>query len=141
MKARRPLSLQVMFLAGVPGIHWAYTPSLRKLYGGADIFEVYGAAEGSFASQLTLEPGLAPMYDFYVLEVEAGGKTKMLHELKAGQSGCLIASTPLAPRYRMGDVVLCLKDGVLFRVVGRKRVRTRVLMAAEKVARALSALF
>jgi len=66
---------------------------------------------------------VSSLYDLYLFEVETRNGVKMLHEMRRGEWGRLIISTPILPRYRIGDLVECMgKD--YFRVFGRDKPRT-----------------
>jgi hypothetical protein len=98
--------MRVIATTSVPGIHVKYRPALQALYGPVDIVEMYIATEGTFAQQRDDRRLLVPNYDLYVLEVETeDGQVKMLHEMRPGEYGSLIVSTPVLPRYRIGDLV------------------------------------
>lgn len=113
-------SLRVIAATSVPGIHTKYKPALRALYGPVDIVEMYIATEGTFAQQRDERRLLVPNYDLYVFEVIAsGGRVKMLHEMHPGEYGSLIVSTPVLPRYRIGDLVRAF-DPPYFRCIGRE---------------------
>jgi|WetSurMetagenome_2_1015567.scaffolds.fasta_scaffold130656_3 hypothetical protein len=42
-----------------------------------------------------------------------------LHEMRLGESGSLVVSTPILARYRIGDVIQCVKPPY-FRCIGRE---------------------
>ncbi len=44
----------------------------------------------------------------------------MLHDMRPGQMGSLIVSTPILPRYKIGDMLLALRPPY-FRCIGRDR--------------------
>jgi hypothetical protein len=112
--------MRVIAATSVPGIHTKYRPALRALYGPVEIVEMYIATEGAFAQQRDDRRLLVPNYDLYVLEVEApNGNVKMLHEMYPGEYGSLVVSTPVLPRYRIGDVVRMF-DPPYFRCIGRE---------------------
>jgi hypothetical protein len=112
--------MRVIAATSVPGIHTRYKPALRALYGPADIVEMYIATEGTFAQQQDDRELLVPNYDLYVLEAEVrADQVKMLHEMHPGEYGSLIVSTPVLPRYRIGDVVRAF-DPPYFRCIGRE---------------------
>jgi hypothetical protein len=67
-------------------------------------------------------PYWRPNYDLYMFEVKTGGGVKMLYEMKRGEWGRLIVSTPMLPRYMIGDLVECLGKNY-FRVFGRDKPR------------------
>lgn len=112
--------MRVIAATSVPGIHTRYAPALRALYGPVDIVEMYIATEGTFAQQRDERRLLVPNLDLYVLEVLGKGEeVKMLHEMQPGEYGSLIVSTPVLPRYRIGDVVRAF-DPPYFRCIGRE---------------------
>lgn len=112
-----------LFCTSVAKIQTNYAPYLRKLYGNADIVELYTATEGVLGQQLDGNPYISPNYDAYFFEVLTGGGVKMLHEMRAGEWGRLVFSGPLFPRYDMGDLVECAGKGY-FRVFGRAKFAT-----------------
>jgi hypothetical protein len=44
----------------------------------------------------------------------------MLHEMKPGEIGSLVVSTPVLPRYKIGDLIMAFKPPY-FRCIGRDR--------------------
>jgi len=118
--------MRVIAAASVPGIHTKYKPALHALYGPADVVEMYIATEGTFAQQRDERRLLVPNFDLYVFEVqERGGQVKMLHDMRPGEVGSLIVSTPVLPRYRIGDLVRAF-DPPYFRCIGRQGRWTRL---------------
>jgi hypothetical protein len=111
--------MRVIAAASVPGINTKYKPALRALYGSVDIVEMYIATEGTFAQQRDERCLLVPNFDLYVFEVEVRGEVKMLHEMRPGEYGSLIVSTPVFPRYRIGDLIRAF-DPPYFRCIGRQ---------------------
>jgi hypothetical protein len=112
--------MRAIAATSVPGIHTKYKPALRALYGSIDVVEMYIATEGTFAQQRDERCLLVPNYDLYVLEVLGeDGKVKMLHDMRPGEYGSLIVSTPVLPRYRIGDLVRAF-DPPYFRCLGRE---------------------
>ncbi len=111
---------QIMTLGSVPGINTRYVPSLHALYGKADIREIYGATEGIFGQQYDDRRGWVPNYDLFFFEVETRSGLKMLHEMNKGEMGSLVVSTPILPRYRIGDLILAVNPPY-FRCIGRQR--------------------
>ena len=123
---RQLWDMRVIAAASVPGISTRYKPALRALYGPVDVVEMYIATEGAFAQQRDERRLLVPNYDLYVFEVEvSGGQVKMLHEMRPGEVGSLIVSTPVLPRYRIGDLVRAF-DPPYFRCIGRQGRLTRL---------------
>jgi len=118
--------MRAVAATSVPGIHTKYAPALRALFGPVDIVEMYIATEGTFAQQRDERRLLVPNLDLYVFEVDLGdGRVKMLHEMKPGEVGSLIVSTPVLPRYRIGDLVRTF-DQPYFRCIGREGRTTRL---------------
>ncbi len=111
---------QVMTLGSVPGINTRYEPSLRALYGPVAIREIYGATEGMFGQQLDDQRAWAPNYDLFLFEVQTPGGMKMLHEMRPGEIGSLVVSTPVLARYKIGDTILAFRPPY-FRCIGRDR--------------------
>jgi len=112
--------MRAIAATSVPGIHTKYRPALRALYGPADIVEMYIATEGTLAQQRDDRRLLVPNFDLYLFEVVTrGGRVKMLHDLRPGEVGSLIVSTPVLPRYRIGDLVRAF-DPPYFRCIGRE---------------------
>jgi hypothetical protein len=111
--------VRVMTLGSVPGINTRYAPALRALYGPATIMEIYGATEGMFGQQRDDRRAWVPNYDLFFFEVATHRGTIMLNEMQAGDSGSLIVSTPILPRYRIGDMILAF-DSPYFRCIGRE---------------------
>jgi hypothetical protein len=118
--------MRAIAATSVPGIHTKYAPALRALYGPVDIVEMYIATEGTFAQQRDERRLLVPNLDLYFFEVDlGGGRVKMLHEMVPGEVGSLIVSTPVLPRYRIGDLVRAF-DPPYFRCIGREGRTTRL---------------
>ncbi len=110
---------QIMTLGSVPGINTNYQPALTALYGPAVIREIYGATEGMFGQQRDEQRAWVPNYDNFFFEVETRSGTKMLHEMRQGEMGSLVVSTPILPRYKIGDLILALRPPY-FRCIGRE---------------------
>jgi hypothetical protein len=111
---------QIMTLGSVPGINTRLEPALNALYGNPLIREIYGATEGMFGQQIDEKRAWVPNYDIFLLEVETRSGIKMLYEMKPGEMGSLIASTPVLPRYKIGDVILAVKPPY-YRCIGREK--------------------
>ena len=111
---------QIMTLGSVPGINTRYAPSLSALYGPVAIREIYGATEGMFGQQRDTKRAWVPNYDLFFFEVETRSGMKMLHEMRPGELGSLVVSTPVLPRYKIGDSILALRQPY-FRCIGRER--------------------
>jgi hypothetical protein len=108
----------IMTLGSVPGINTRYQPSLTALYGRMAIREIYGTTEGMFGQQLDEKRAWVPNYDMFFFEVETRSGIKMLHEMRSGEMGNLVVSTPILPRYDIGDRILCVRQPY-FRCIGR----------------------
>jgi hypothetical protein len=113
-------SPQVTTLGSVPGINTTYEAALTALYGSVVIREIYGATEGMFGQQRDERRAWVPNYDLFFFEVETRTDIKMLHEMRPGEMGDLIVSTPILPRYRIGDRILAFEPPY-FRCIGRER--------------------
>jgi hypothetical protein len=111
-------SVQIATLGSVPGINTVYVPTLRALYGPLVIREIYGATEGMFGQQRDECHAWVPNYDLYFLEVKTRSGIKMLHEMRSGESGSLVVSTPTLARYEIGDRILAFRPPY-FRCIGR----------------------
>ena len=111
--------VRIMTLGSVPGINTRYEPALKALYGPVVIREIYGATEGMFGQQMDDNRAWVPNYDLFLFEVQTRNGIKMLHELKPGETGSLIVSTPILPRYKIGDLILSMR-GPYFRCIGRE---------------------
>jgi hypothetical protein len=112
--------IQVMTLGSVPGINTRYEPQLTAHYGKAAIREIYGATEGMFGQQQDELRAWVPNYDLFFFEVQTGSGIKMLYEMKSGEIGSLIVSTPILARYKIGDLLLAFRSPY-FRCIGRDR--------------------
>ena len=109
----------VMTLGSVPGINTRLAPSLEAMYGNAAIREIYGATEGMFGQQLDEKRAWSPNYDLFLFEIRIGETVKPLYRMRPGELGSLVVSTPVLPRYEIGDLVLAFKPPY-FRTIGRK---------------------
>jgi hypothetical protein len=112
--------VQVMTLGSVAGINTHYQPALHAMYGAAAIREIYGATEGMFGQQRDETRAWVPNYDLFFFEVQTRRGLKMLHEMRPGELGSLIVSTPILPRYKIGDLILAFKPPY-FRCIGRQQ--------------------
>jgi hypothetical protein len=112
---------QLMTLGSTPGINTKHQPALNAMYGRqAVIREIYGATEGMFGQQRDAKRAWVPNYDLFFFEVETRSGIKMLHEMRPGEMGSLVVSTPILPRYKIGDMILAYK-APYFRCIGRER--------------------
>jgi hypothetical protein len=112
--------MKVLYTTSVAKIHTRYKPLLKKMYGDVSVVEMYTATEGAFGQQMDDYPYWRPNYDLYLFEAETDQELKMLYDLKRGEWGKLIISTPTLPRYRIGDLVESLGKNY-FRVFGRDK--------------------
>jgi len=112
--------LDVMFCTSVSKIQTKYSPQLRHFFGEVPLVEMYTATEGVFAQQMDELPYVLPNYDAYFFEVRLGHKVKGLHQMKRGEWGSLVVSTPLFPRYEIGDLIEAQGKNY-FRILGRAR--------------------
>ncbi len=123
---------QIMTLGSVPGINTKYQPALNGLYGKAAIREIYGATEGMFGQQLDDKRAWTPNYDLFFFEVLTNAGVKMLHEMHPGEMGSLVVSTPVLPRYRIGDLILAF-EAPYFRCIGRDNWLTPLRYAWDEI--------
>jgi hypothetical protein len=130
---RKLWAMRAIAATSVSGIHTKYAPALRALYGPVDVVEMYIATEGTFAQQRDERRLLVPNYDLYLFEVLLDdGRVQMLHEVRPGTYGSLVVSTPVLPRYRIGDLVRTF-DPPYFRCIGREGPLTRLRYWADGV--------
>lgn len=111
--------VMIMTLGSVPGINTRLADPLHALYGDAAIREIYGATEGMFGQQLDEQRAWSPNYDLFFFEVQTASGIKQLHQMRRGETGSLIVSTPILPRYKIGDLILAFKPPY-FRCIGRE---------------------
>jgi hypothetical protein len=115
----------VLSLGSAPEINAALRPKLLAYYGqNTGLVEIYGATEGMFGQQLDDRRRWVPNYDLYFFEVETGDGIKQLHEMRPGETGSLIASTPVLPRYKILDLIRAFEPPY-FLCIGRDRPWTR----------------
>ena len=117
---KKPWKTQIMTLGSVPGINTHYAAALKALYGPAAIREIYGATEGMFGQQKDEKRAWTPNYDLFFFEVQTRSGLKLLHEMQPGERGGLVVSTPILPRYRIGDLILACQPPY-FRCIGREQ--------------------
>jgi hypothetical protein len=117
--------IRAMTLGSVPGINTKYAPKLRAMFGAVDIVEIYGATEGMFGQQMDDRRAWVPNYDLFLFEVKTRRGIKMLHEMEPGETGSLVVSTPIFPRYQIGDLIRAF-DPPYFRCIGRDRFSTHL---------------
>jgi hypothetical protein len=117
--------VRIMTLGSVPGINTKYRPILRALYGPADIAEIYGTTEGMFGQQRDEKRAWVPNYDLFFFEVETRRGVKMMHEMRPGETGSLVVSTPILPRYKIGDLIKAFQPPY-FRCIGRDELIARL---------------
>ncbi len=109
-----------LWLSSLPGINTRLAEPLHTYYGDtADIREIYAATEGMFGGQLDQKKAWIPFYDNVFFEVKTIDGIKQLHEMKPGEIGSFIVSTPVFPRYRIGDLILAFEPPY-FRCIGRE---------------------
>jgi hypothetical protein len=119
---------QIVTLGSVPGINTRYRPALRALYGPVAIREIYGATECMFGQQRDERKAWVPNYDLFFFKVETrpsaslrtSSGAKMLHEMRPGEMGSMIVSTPVLPRYKIGDLIRAFRPPY-FRCIGRDK--------------------
>jgi len=111
--------VMVMTLGSTPGINTYRAGTLKALFGRqATIREIYGATEGMFGQQMDEKRAWVPNYDLFFFEVETSKGIKMLHEMRPGETGSLVVSTPVLARYKIGDLIRAYIPPY-FRCIGR----------------------
>jgi hypothetical protein len=110
--------LKLMTLGSVPGINTRLKPLLKAMYGPVEVREIFGATEGMFGQQKDTARAWVPNYDLFFLEMQTRSRIKMLHEMRPGDMGSLIVSTPILPRYKIGDWIRAFRPPY-FRCIGR----------------------
>ena len=73
-----------------------------------------------FGQQRDERRAWVPNYDLFFFEVETRSGIKMLHEMRPGEMGSLVVSTPILARYKIGDLILAFQPPY-FRCIGRDR--------------------
>jgi hypothetical protein len=111
---------QIVTLGSVPGINTRYRPALHALYGKVAIREIYGATECMFGQQRDKKKAWVPNYDLFFFEVQTRSGIKMLHEMRRGEMGSMVVSTPILPRYKIGDLIRAFEPPY-FRCIGREK--------------------
>jgi len=111
---------QIMTLGSTPGINTYHREALQAMYGRVVLREIYGATEGMFGQQRDDKKAWVPNYDLFFFEVLTRSGIKMLHEMHPGETGKLVVSTLILPRYQIGDVIRAFRPPY-FRCIGRDR--------------------
>ncbi len=78
-----------------------------------------------FGQQMDEKRAWVPNYDLFFFEVETADGIKMLHEMRPGEMGSLVVSTPVLARYKIGDLLLAFQPPY-FRCIGRDENWTRL---------------
>jgi len=111
----------VMTLGSTPGINTYRAGTLKALYGRQVVIrEIYGTTEGMFGQQMDDKRAWVPNYDLFFFEVETSNGVKMLHEMRPGETGSLVVSTPVLARYKIGDLIRAYSPPY-FRCIGRDK--------------------
>lgn len=111
---------QIMTLGSVPGINTRLHAALQALYAPVAVREIYGATEGMFGQQMDEKRAWVPNYDLFLFEVQTRRGIKLMHQMHPGEMGSLVVSTPVLPRYKIGDLILALQPPY-FRCIGREK--------------------
>lgn len=112
--------MECMISGAFPGVNTRSAPDIHALYGKtANIRELYVATEGIFGGQIDEKKAWSPYYDLMFFEVQTISGIKQMHEMNPGEIGALIVSTPVLPRYRLGDLILAF-EAPYFRCIGRE---------------------
>jgi len=126
--------VRLMTLGSVPGINTRYVPGLRAMYGDVKVREIYGATEGMFGQQMDERRAWVPNYDLFFFEVETKHGVIMLHEMHPGERGSMVVSTPILPRYKIGDLIVAY-EAPYFRCIGRDEPMTWVRYYLDRLMR------
>ena len=119
--------VMVMTLGSTPGINTYRSGTLRALYGrDVAIREIYGTTEGMFGQQMDEKRAWVPNYDLFFFEIETAKGVKMLYEMEPGETGSLVVSTPVLPRYKIGDLIRAYRPPY-FRCIGRESWYTPIV--------------
>jgi hypothetical protein len=106
-----------------PGVNTRFAPPIHALFGkSANIRDLYVATEGIFGGQIDDKKAWSPFYDYMFFEIQTINGIKQLHEMYPGEVGSLIVSTPVFPRYRIGDLILAFEPPY-FRCIGRENTK------------------
>lgn len=127
LKRRRPQAMRYirkLLLTGLPEIGSFFAPELNRLGPAIAIREFYCAAEGIFAWQEEGQSELSWNSSTCFFELEIAKIIKPLSRTVPGESGSLIVSSEVFPRYQIGDFVLCHPNGQL-QVLGKDGRTTR----------------
>jgi hypothetical protein len=115
--------MQYIGVGGFAAIQTHFVPLIHALYGkSVDIWETYGANEASIGTQIDDKKAWVPFYDINLLEVQTINGIKPMHEMIPGEIGALIISTPVLPRYRIGDLILAF-ESPYFQCIGRENTK------------------
>jgi len=110
----------ILTLGSVPGINTRLSDPLLAVYGRqAAIREIYGATEGMFGQQLDEKRAWSPNYDLFFFEIHTQKGIKPLYQMQPGELGSFVVSTPVLPRYKIGDLIMAFKPPY-FRCIGRE---------------------
>lgn len=110
--------LKAIFLTSVAKIQTVHVPIVKHFFGEAPVVEMYTATEGVLGQQLDGNPYVCPNWDAYFFEAKTGDGVKPLYEMKPREWGRIIISTPMLPRYDIGDLVEAEGQGY-YRIIGR----------------------
>ena len=114
---------ELVYLGSSPGINTRLATPLHTLYGkSAVIRETYAASEGLFGGQMDDNRAWSPYYDNMFFEIQTINGIKQLHDMVPGEVGSLIISTPVFPRYRIGDLILAF-ESPYFQCIGRENTK------------------
>jgi hypothetical protein len=115
--------INYIMAGGFANTHARFGPPIHALYGkSADIRETYVATEGTFGAQIDDKKAWVPFYDSLFFEVQTINGIKPMHEMIPGEIGALIVSTPVLPRYRIGDLILAY-ESPYFQCIGRENTK------------------
>jgi hypothetical protein len=97
---RRRDRTQITTLGSVPGITTHPQPASKALYAQRVVIgEIYSATESVLGQQRDVSRAWVPNYDRFFFEVQTRSGVNLLHEMRPGEMGSLVVSTPILPRY------------------------------------------
>jgi len=72
-----------------------------------------------------------PNYDLFFFEIETRSEIKLLHEMRLGEMGSMVISTPVLPRYKIDDLIRAYRPPC-FRCIGREKWWTPLRYASDE---------
>jgi hypothetical protein len=73
-----------------------------------------------FGQQRDERKAWVPNYYLFFFVVQTRSGIRILHEMRPGEMGSVIVSTPVLPRYKIGDLIRAF-ESPYFRCIGRDK--------------------